>query len=105
MYIVVKGRPFITRRKKKRGSYPAPSCGLPLGTARGEALLPLHPFLQGGGVVAHRAAHLDVGRPAALEPLLGEPGGGQVQLGRGLLRRQDELIVGRRRRRRCRLAH
>lgn len=85
-------RQLLRLQKKKRGSYPALSCGPASGAARGEALLPLHPFLQDGGVVAHRAAHLDVRRAGALETLLGEPGGGQVQHRRSLFRRQDELM-------------
>lgn len=78
MYTDVQRRTFARQQKKKREIAPALSFRSCSRGARGQALLPFHPFLEDGDVVADRSAHLDVWRAAALEPLLGEPGRGQV---------------------------
>jgi hypothetical protein len=81
---------YYARKEEARRRPRAFFCGPFSGATRGEALLAPHPFLKNDGAVAHRTAHLDVRRAASLEALFGEPGGGQVQQGRGLLRCQDE---------------
>jgi hypothetical protein len=57
------------------------------------ALLALHPLLEGGFRVADRAAQLDVGRPIAGKPPLGQPGHAEVQVPRRLFRRQQRIVL------------
>lgn len=101
MYIDVRRWTIITTQAKKaRGLPPSRALcicchSLPGSSAGRGALLALHPLLEGGFRVADRAAQLDVGRPIAGEPALGQPGHAEVQVPRRLFRGQQDRRRGR----------
>ena len=78
------GRLLRQQKKKARGIVALARCwhllSAPSSSAGRDALLALHPLLEGGLRVADRAAQLDVGRAIAGEAALGQPGHAEVQV-------------------------